>query len=383
MRRLLAAAGCGLLATACVWPLPEPGEPVPTIESTAAWSASAGTVTLTVTPIDLEATVVRVHPGGLRSDPVDVAGPPFVLEIDTADLRPDADGVPVFATDGATIVAEIEPVPPTDCNGHRTLCATTYDRVRTLTTHNAMANAADGWVGPNQSVDVPAQLAAGVRGLMLDTYRAGDLNDFGFPQVADVDPDTPYLCHAYCALGSQPLVEGLTEIRTFLEADPGAVVTIIIESYLDHDLTAAAFADAGLVPHAYVHPGGPWPTLGQLVDDDTRLVVFQDETVDPAHQWLMNVWQHAFETHFSAASSDDLSCADNRGDPSNDLFILNHFLTDVFGSPELAAQVNGAPFLLDRALECENVHDRAATFVVVDFFEIGDVPTVVDTLNGI
>lgn len=62
---------------------------------------------------------------------------------------------------------------------------------------------------------------------MLDTYRAGDLNDFGQIQVVGVDPDTAYLCHVVCGIGKQLLVEGLTEIR--------------------------------LIPYTYVHAGGAWP----------------------------------------------------------------------------------------------------------------------------
>jgi hypothetical protein len=381
IRRLAPAIlGC-LLASACVWPVPQPGDPVPTIETSSDWSATSGTLTLEVTTPHLTPTRVRVYPDGINGPWTEQAKAPFVFEIDTGELPAEADTLLVLATDGTTVVLEVEPIPSTSCNGHRSLCAVAYDEVRTITTHNAMSNATDGWIGPNQTFDVPAQLDAGVRGLMLDTYRAGDLNSFGQPQVPGVDPDAAYLCHALCALGSQLLVDGLAEIREHLEDEPGAVVTLIIESYLDHDLTAAAFDASGLTPYAYVHDSPEWPTLGEMVDAGERLVVLQDRSTDPAHPWLMNVWDHAFETHFSASVPGDFSCTDNRGTPDNDLFILNHFLTEVFGSPELAAQVNGNPFLIDRAQECEAFHSRAANFVTVDFHEIGDVAEAVAMLN--
>ena len=383
IRRLAPGLAVCLVAGACVWPVPQPGEPVPTIESITSWDAAAGTVTMEVDTTHLVATAVRAFPGGLSAPSVDDTSAPFTFVFDTATLPAGHDGILVIAFDGTTVVGEIEPMPSSRCNGHRELCARSYDTVRTITTHNAMSNAADGWAGPNQSLDVPAQLEAGVRGLMLDTYRAGDLNDFGLVQVAGVDPDTAYLCHVVCAIGKQPLVEGLTEIHEFLDREPGAVITLIIESYLDHDLTAAAFAASGLTPYAYVHPGGAWPTLGEMINAGDRLVVMQDKSVDPEYPWLMNVWDHSFETHFSAAVPADFSCNHLRGSPDNDLFILNHFLTDVFGSPALAAQVNTNPFLLDRADECEAFQNTAATFVTVDFFEIGDVAAAVDALNGL
>ncbi|MEQ8839404.1 MAG: hypothetical protein RIB98_00325 [Acidimicrobiales bacterium] len=383
IRRLVPTLVACLAASACVWPVPLPGEPVPTIESAVTWDAAAGTVTMEITVTDLAATTVRAYPGGLDVAGVDDTAAPFTFVFDTATFPADHRGMLVLASDGATIVGEIEAMPDVRCNGHRELCDRPYADVRNITTHNAMSSADDGWLGPNQTLDVPDQLEAGVRALMLDTYRAGDLNDFGSVEVPGVDPDTPYLCHAICALGNQPLVEGLTEIREFLDADPGAVVTLIIESYLDHDLTAAAFDASGLTPHTYVHPGGEWPTLGEMIDDGTRLVVMQDEAVDTTYPWLMNVWQHSFETPFSAATPGDFTCNHLRGSPSNELFILNHFLTEVFGSPALAAQVNTNPFLLDRARECEAFHDTAATFVTVDFFEIGDVAAAVAALNGL
>jgi len=119
-----------------------------------------------------------------------------------------------------------------------------------------------------------------------------------------------------------------------------------------------------------------------MTDAGTRLVVLQDVAVDPAYPWLMNVWDQAFETHFSYAAPGDFSCAENRGTPSSDLFIVNHFLTDVFGSPELAEQVNHNPLLIERLNECEAFHGTTGNFVTVDFVDIGDTLSTVEMLNG-
>lgn len=346
------------------------------------WSAATGTLTVEVTFTDFSPSRVRLYPAGLGSDWVEedtVA--PFVFTLDATALAPGAHSLRVVADNGVEAISDTAAVTVTGCNGRHDLCARRFDEVRYATTHNAMSNSANGWLGPNQAWDVPTQLAMGVRGLMLDTWRAGDLNLLGLVQVPGVDPDSTYLCHSVCALGNQPLADGLAEIRSFLDDNPGAVVTLILESYISHAQTAAAFAAAGLTPYAYAHSGGPWPTLGQMVDAGSRLVVLQDVAVNPAYPWLMNVWTHAFETHFSAAAPEDFSCADNRGSPGNDLFILNHFLTDVFGSPALAAQVNYNPLLQDRIAECESFHGATANFVTVDFVSIGDTLATIDALN--
>ncbi len=383
-RRFVPLLAVCLLAAGCVWPAPKPGEPVPTIDASSVWHAAQGTLTIDATVTDMNPTVVRLFPESLGSDWVEVdETAPFTFTLDATQLDPGEHNMVVGASDGERVVVEIEPVIVNGCNGHHELCERSFDEARYATTHNAMSSAADGWTGPNQNLDVLAQLEAGVRALMLDTYRAGDLNGIGNPQVPGVDPDTPYLCHAFCALGSQPLVEGLAEIRSFIDDNPGAVVTLIIESYLDHDLTAGAFDAAGLAPYAYVRSGGAWPTLGEMIDAGTRLVVLQDVAVDPTYPWLMNVWEHSFETHFSNSVPSDFSCVDNRGVPTNDLFILNHFLTNVFGSPDLADQVNHNPLLLDRIGECEDFHSTLANFVTVDFIDIGDTLATVAVLNGV
>ena len=45
MRRLTLLLGFALVAAGCVWPVPLPGQPVPTIETSVSWDASAATLT--------------------------------------------------------------------------------------------------------------------------------------------------------------------------------------------------------------------------------------------------------------------------------------------------------------------------------------------------
>lgn len=365
-----------------------PVEPVPTdppiITTNTDWSAAMRTLELEVLVSNFTPTRVRLYPRGIDGDWVETDdSAPFSYSIDISGFAPGDYEMLVIADNEYAEVQHSERVLINGCNGQQSLCDRSYDQVRYVTTHNAMSSSTDSWIRPNQHLDVPAQLEAGVRGLMLDTYRAGLKNQFDQIQIPDADPDASFLCHAVCALGNQPLAEGLSEIREFLDDNPGEVITFIIESYLSHELTAAAFDEAGLTPYTYVHTGDTWPTLGQMIDANTRLVVLQDTGVDPAYPWLMNVWMHAFETNFSASTAEDFSCTVNRGTTSNDLFIFNHFLTEVFGAPELAEQVNYNPLLIERINECETFHGAPANFVTVDFVSIGDAVSAVKTLNDI
>lgn len=194
------------------------------------------------------------------------------------------------------------------------------------------------------------------------------------------------LCHLLCGLGSQPLVDGLEEIKAFLDANPSEVVSIIFENYITHAQTAAAFEESGLINFVYAQEvDEPWPTLGELIEAGTRLVVFQEKLPqEDEFPWLMNIWDHAGETDFSVAAPEDFDCDPNRGDPANPLFLLNHFLTSaVGGSPDLAETVNFNPLFIERALQCEQERNALPNFVAVDFYDIGNLFDVVDTLNGL
>jgi hypothetical protein len=257
---------------------------------------------------------------------------------------------------------------PDTCNGGIDLCDRAFDEVAYATTHNAMSNADEGWGAPNQQHGITRQLEDGVRGLMLDTHYY---------------EDEPVLCHNVCQIGSLPLADGLAEIASFLAANRGEVVTIIFESYISPPDTEQAFIDSGLIDFVYTEQsaGEPWPTLRALVDADTRLVVFTDDG-GGTYPWYLGVWDHSWEVPFSARQPEDLSCDPNRGDPANELFIFNHFLTQTTGGADLAEMINYDPFFSDRVDDCRAANDGAfPNFLTVDFYDIGDVFAVVDALN--
>jgi hypothetical protein len=189
------------------------------------------------------------------------------------------------------------------------------------------------------------------------------------------------LCHALCPLGSLPLADGLGVVEDFLHTHRGEVVTIIFESYVTSAEMTDAFAASGLDRLVHVQdPSAPWPTLREMIDADTRAVIFTDAP-DAGPDWYMDVWAHASENPFSARTVDEFSCDPNRGDPSNPLFIFNHFLTDTFAVPDEAATVNANPFLLDRATECAATRGLP-NFVTVDFYDVGDLFDTVAALNA-
>ena len=257
------------------------------------------------------------------------------------------------------------------CNGSVDLCSKQYNEVAYLTTHNAFNSDEDGLLFPNQTYNIASQLNDGVRGLMIDVY-----NHFG----------TPTAYHSVFALGTIPLSDIFNDIKIFLDTNSNEVVTIILECYVTADEIEDEINQAGLSNYLYTH-NSAWPTLQNMIDNDNRLVIFSDvDDASSSQSWYHYVWDYAVETHYSVATINDFTCGFNRGDPVNDLFIFNHFVTDAnlgYGLYNESNDVNANPFFITRALDCQTHTNKFPNFVTVDYYELGDGLAVVDQLNGL
>lgn len=175
---------------------------------------------------------------------------------------------PIPPTTAATIIlALLTPLATSACNGFDALCARRYSDITFVGAHDS------AFVGPfltqNQNIDLAAQLALGVRFLQAQTHALD-----GAIQ----------LCHTSCAeLNAGPLSDYLAPVKTFLDANPDEVLSLLLTnpdaiSVLDY---AGVFDAAGLTQYVFA-PGaklglGEWPTLQAMIDVGTRLVVWMGE----------------------------------------------------------------------------------------------------------
>lgn len=269
----------------------------------------------------------------------------------------------------AATLAACASEPPRRCNGHEALCDRPLDRVALPATHNAMSNSDEGWRAPNHRHPPRRQLDDGVRGMLLDTYLWNG---------------APHLCHAYCELGATPLVDVLAEIATALRVNPSDVVVLVFQNAIDAATLDAEMQAADLDGLRYAHPpGAPWPTLAQLADAGTPLLVTVERPGDDDPAWHHDFYDLGFDTPYSFRTADDFSCDVLRGDASHDLFLLNHWLSTPLPTREGAAEVNVATVLGARARECAEAHGRVPNLVAVDHYDLGDLFRVVDDLNGV
>jgi len=276
------------------------------------------------------------------------------------------------ATMGAC--SDSAPPPATGCNGFDDLCERPLDQVVFAKTHNSHASEDRFYniASRNHMSAVPTQLADGIRSLNFDVYYEEYL---GATEI--------WVCHGYCALGWQPFVDILAEVRQFLDDNPREVVLLDFESYISAADTVASFDSADLTKYTHAQtPGSPWPTLQQMIDDDRRLVVFtSNEPGSPA--WYHDDAAFMYGTDWGTETKQDFNCTITSGPIEHGLFGLNHTLTNPISQIEFAEEVNYNPFLLDRARDCEQQVGRMINIVEVDYYETGDVLETVAILNGV
>lgn len=306
----------------------------------------------------------------------------------------------------------------TGCNGHDELCGRAFNDVAYVSTHNSMSAANEpGWFIPQQPDSLVSQLDAGVRSLLIDTWygqrtqggsvtatapgaRAAALAEVeaeygpevvasalrlrGAVNLTPIGPIEPYLCHGLCELGSTPLLPALRGVAAWMGAHPREVVSMVLEDNISPEDTVAAFRQAGLL--RYVHtqePGAPWPTLQQMIDSNERLVVFsQRQPGGPSAPWLMQAFDWIQDTSYTNPTVQSLSCDRLRGNADSPLLLINHFLTRFDTRVTDSLAINAESVLLPYVERCELERGMLPNFVSVDFYNLGDVFDVVDSLNG-
>jgi len=330
---------------------------------------------------DLEGEFEELEPeidGDMDLDPVE----DDLVELDElAEAQEDESGEFEELTETEEEKEIEEEVIPTGCNGFDSLCNKPFNEVAYATTHNAMSNAEDNWNVFNQYFPMKKQMEDGIRAMMLDTYYDDSVSD---GDIDDEQENPAYLCHGSCLLGKLLLSDGLKIIADFLAANPKEVMTLIFESYISAESAKESFVESGLINYVYSHDADiGWPTLQEMIDSGQRVVVLTDRE-GGAFPWYHKMWDYCFDTKWQNSEQTDFNCNVSRGSADNDLFILNHFLYSELGLASYlkAEEANHNPFFVDRAELCRNERGHIPNFVTVDFYSIGDIFEVVNSLNG-
>jgi hypothetical protein len=306
--------------------------------------------------------------------------------------------------------------PTSACNGSRALCERRLNEVVFPATHNSYA-AADqpGWFFANQRFGIERQLRDGIRAFLIDVHYGArdpgsgrirtDLAGEGSSRnkvaqqlspralrTADrlvgrvginqpTGPRRAYLCHTLCELGAEPLDEELEVIRRFLSDNPGEVILLFIEPYVPVEEVERALEETDLLSSAAgLRRDQALPTLGELVEAETRLVVLTEQG-GGARPWYLDGFSFAQDTPLGATNASELSCGRFRGNPDSPIFLINHWIDTFPPSPSRNERIGGGT-LEGRLQQCERQRRLLPNLVAVDFYERTEVMRIADRLNA-
>lgn len=106
----------------------------------------------------------------------------------------------------------------------------------------------------------------------------------------------------------RPAIQTLADIKTFLDANPTEVITIFIEDYVHtpNGITNL-FKSAGLMKYwmpvgMMASNGKPWPTLGEMIQRNHRLLVFTQDSTKESTEGVAYQWRYTTENQCNGGS---------------------------------------------------------------------------------
>ena len=277
----------------------------------------------------------------------------------------------------------IETIP---CNGLVILCHRTYDQVTFPETHNSFSTHEDNIYYPasNHKTGFQAQWNAGMRAFMLDTH---------YLTTAEQSASSVRFCHGDSDRGFSPCTYGavdpwnwLDSLQSEMESEDRDIVTLLIENHVEADHLKDIFDEVGLTEWMYVHEmNQDWPTLIELINMDKRLIVFWEQSSDTAHPYFHDFLAHSWTTNYAEETTSEMDCEPLRGDSNQVVFHMNNWLSVQNGQglsdPSRSGQANDVDFLVERSIECIELHNKRPTFIAVDWWEDGDVVKAAKRVN--
>lgn len=287
----------------------------------------------------------------------------------------------------------------TACNNSPDLCDRQYNKITHMGAHDSsfLRDSSTGnSVAGNQYQNATKALDAGLRLLQAQVH---------------VENSTLELCHTTCdLLDAGPLDEWLSAINDWMSANPNEVITILLVNSDDAEASefGDAFTSSGLADIAYepatTDRTTDWPTLQEMIDSKKRVVVFVTSvSADTEHPYIMSEFKYVFETAYEVFELTGFNCTLDRPSKQNDsasaldngfLSLVNHFKYNSLGSDLMVTDVNNIETVnsastsedgnLGKHLaQCKDEWSGVPNFVLVDFFNKGDVMEAADTMNDI
>lgn len=315
----------------------------------------------------------------------------------------------LVGTNKPTTASVTGPAAPTNtqaCNNYVEFCNRQYMNFTEVCAHNS-AFVKRNNAAANQNIQILGQLNDGIRMIQGETHHVNN---------------TIFSCHTSCdLLNAGPLQDELTTVRQWIDAHPYDVVTILLvnSDFVDVNLCEMPkllqecwhltnlpidvdpIQNAGLGPYLYLPPKVPmhredWPTLGDMILTNKRVVVFMDYNANQTQvPYILDEFSQMWETPYSPTDI-NFPCTQQRPPGLNSVqqnlvpYLANHnlnlqvnlgsesILIPQYNALDQVNSVNGVGSngsvgsLGAMAENCTATWGRAPAWLLVDFYEDGN-----------
>ncbi|NJN25894.1 MAG: hypothetical protein HC819_07970 [Cyclobacteriaceae bacterium] len=162
----------------------------------------------------------------------------------------------------------------------------------------------------------------------------------------------------------------IDEISIYLKENPERILTLFLDLDLPIDTLQKVFVERDLLKYFHKQlPNRDWPTLHEMVQSQKRLVLFTMESIYNKPDWLHNVWNYAVEPYFSLFEAPNFLGEFLKGDPKNDLLIINDFnipSNRVEKNPVYIIDQNTNHYLLSHCLTIWRNTGKVPNFIFLD-----------------
>ena len=162
----------------------------------------------------------------------------------------------------------------------------------------------------------------------------------------------------------------IDQISEHLDQNENKILTFFLDLDLSIDTLKKVFEEKDLIQHLHRQPENTdWPTINEMVQSTQRIVLFAMEPIFNKPDWLHPIWNYAVEPYFSLFEAQNILGEFWKGDPKNDLLIINDFNIPSNRSGRSSDYIidqNTNPLLLNYCLSIWRNTGKPPNFIFLD-----------------
>ena len=165
----------------------------------------------------------------------------------------------------------------------------------------------------------------------------------------------------------EPVID---QVNKHLDENSQKVLTFFLDLDLPVDTLKKVFEEKNLIRYFHRQPNNAdWPALSEMISAKNRIVLFTMESIFNQPDWLHDVWDFAVEPYFSLFEAPNFLGEFLKGDPKNDLLIINDFnipSNRIEKNPVYIIDQNTNHYLLNHCLSIWRNTGKAPNFIFLD-----------------